>query len=319
MTGGKQKKKLLFFSNDFWHRSLLWSARTIEDSTKQTLYLGKAARACESSQRWRVWMEASQIRKGAEQERRALLQRALKDAPERQRVTVLVEAARQENTVQQSEKLLRKAVSESGGHWRAGLELARLLEEKGEKEEGEEVLKNALLAGPGIGRLWATLARFVESREKQSEAILAAGFRLVPRSGELWTERGRALARQGRWELVGGCFEKAIVFTPQYGDVFIEMARASLWRLLASRFGMYAQTPIANLDLEEVIRGWNTTEAENLCVLSNPNHGYLWDRYTEQLSWGCIPIEVFAKAKMDLISRLRFAKEGHSLREIVFF
>ena len=227
-----------------------------------------------------------------------LLARAHHEAPARSRPTVLIEASRILNQVE----VLRKAWR--GGSWRAGLALASKLPRTG--EEGEAILKLALEESPGCGRLWAAWARRLEEREEAAAAVMGAGLRLVPRAGELWAERGRAAARKGNWAEAGKFLSHALVFTPQYGDVFLEMARASLWRLLARQFGLSARLAHLNAaELDSVLKSWNTTEVEHLTVLCNPNHGSLWDELAFERGWGVTPIEVLAAHKLRLLNLIR--------------
>ena len=294
-------------------RTLLWGARICGSKELQGRLLAGAARACEGAQRWRVWLEASELRDEGD-EGAVLLARAHREAPARHRVAVLAMAASRGSADERIE-VLRKSWRESNGHWRAGMALAHAL---GSAEEGEDVLKQALSASPGSGRLWAAWARRLEARPSDAEAVTGAGLRLVPRAGELWSERGRALARRGSWTEAAQSFSHALVFTPQYGDVFLEMARASLWRLITRRCGLAAQR--GHVELTSIFAQWDTSEVEHLVVLSNPNHGSLWDVHALELGWGALPIEIFAWHKLDLMQRLRDCDGMSSelVRDILF-
>jgi hypothetical protein len=172
-----------------------------------------------------------------------------------------------------------------------------------------------------IGRLWATLARWAEDDVEQRDAVLAAALRIVPRSGELWVERGRALARAGAWHELEGCWSSALVFTPQYGDLFVEMLRACLWRRLASRFGLSARRgEVGAQALAEELRAWNTEPVEQLCVLAHPNHGLVFDRIMARLGGDscCLAIQVLAAAKKEMADALLAAAPEERLHDILF-
>ena len=282
--------------------------------------LSKAARQCDPTQRWKVWVDAAQVFAGDMPTSRALLRKALAEAPEKQRVTVLLEAARREGAGATGREILLKALAEEG-FWKVGLDLTLWHVANDDRTAALEAIKAAIASNPLIGRLWATLARMLESEEQQQEAVVATALKLVPRSGELWVERGRALSRAGVWANEA-CWSNALIFTPQFGDVFVEMQRSQLWRLLASRFGLDALRRHASTqELEETARAWDTAQIEQLCVLAGPNHGLTWDRLAAKLGGetGCIPVQVLAYAKCELLERLLAAPMDQKMRDIVFF
>ena len=163
------------------------------------------------------------------------------------------------------------------------------------------------------------MARWAESDTAQRDAVLAAALRLVPRSGELWAERGRALARAGAWSDLETCWSNALVFTPQYGDLFVEMLRASLWRRLASRFGLAARRGESGTGpLAEELRAWRTGPAEQLCLLAHPNHGLVWDRLVAKLGDSCLVLQVLACAKKEMADALLAADSDQLLRDVLF-
>ncbi len=184
---------------------------------------------------------------------------------------------------------------------------------------------------PHAGRLWALLARLLaKSHERQREAaqqqmperfaemslprrVLEAALVLVPRSGELWAEKGRWHSCAGQWHEAEMCWQKAIAFTPQYGDVFIEMIRGRMFRCLASRFGISAtRNSVPASEIQAALdMHWNTTLEEELCVLTQPNHGIEFDEIHSSLgprTYGSLL--VLAKAKLNL-SKAVLAEESN--------
>jgi hypothetical protein len=171
---------------------------------------------------------------------------------------------------------------------------------------------------------------------------------------QLWVERGRSLAREGAWgAALESCWSHALVFTPQYGDLFVEMLRAALWRRLASRFGRSARRGSASeAALREELRAWRTEVSslwnfaarsntpfsgkravpiappishhfkavEQLCVLAGPNHGLLWDRLLARLGGerACVPLQVLARAKLDMLAALLAASPDELLHDVLF-
>ncbi len=289
--------------------------------------LVQSAKQCDAVQRWKVWLEAASLsvsRQNGAVAARSLLQRALKEAPEKQRSMLLCEAARTELAVGSTataEKILEKCFAESA-FWKAGLELSVLRRQQGRSEEATAAIMLAIESNPLIGRLWATLARWSEESVEQRDSVVAFGLKLVPRSGELWVERARSLARESAWgQDVEACWSNALVFTPQYGDLFIEMARAALWRRLASRFGSAAtrgQCSVAELDEETA--AWDTEAVEQMCALASPNHGLVWDRLAATLGGEncCLPIQVLAIAKREMRQLLEDTPRDVLLRDALY-
>jgi hypothetical protein len=292
----------------------------------QTL-LVQSAKQCDAVQRWKVWLEAAALsasRQNRALTARCLLQRALKEAPEKQHPMLLCEAARTElaaGSEAVAEKILEKCFAESA-FWKAGLELSVLRRQQGRNEEAVAAIMLAIESNPLIGRLWATLARWSEGAVDQRDSVVAFALKLVPRSGELWVERGRSLARESAWgEEVEMCWSNALVFTPQYGDLFIEMARAAFWRRLASRFGSAAtRGQCSTVELEDETSAWDTEAVEQLCVLASPNHGLVWDRLAAPLGGEncCLPIQVFAIAKREMKQLLAAAPRDVLLRDALY-
>lgn len=140
---------------------------------------------------------------------------------------------------------------------------------------------------------------------KKILSVLDAALTLLPRSGELWAEKGRFHARRGEWNLADSCFQNGVIYTPQFGDVFIEIMRAKLLRCLASRFGLKAnRREISQSEVRLVVETvWNTSNEESLCVLSQPNHGFVYDEVLKSLRkhGNLSSLYVLAKAKMDMV------------------
>lgn len=222
-------------------------------------------------------------------------------APSKSRDQVLLAAARSEDDPVLCEKILRKAVAEAPSSWKLHAELSLLLLRLGNVDQSQTVVKNALFSFPQIGRLWALYGRVLGDA---GEKILDAALVLIPRSGELWVERARAHARKAEWGFAEECFRKGMVYTPQFGDVFIEMARFKLLRCLASRFGIGALRKDIPIDeIRSVVENsWDTAYEEKLCVLLQPNHGFVYDVVQGKLSrtGNISSLFVLAKAKMEM-------------------
>lgn len=194
-------------------RATRWIAADLSESCKELRWkvtiararmggakqlMGVAAQQCEAGQRWRVWLEGARMESGVK--RRALVAKALKECPERHRATVLLEAAALADSAQVARAVLAKAWSETAD-WKVALE--QCLWEMRQGRTGTEYLKACLANDPGAGRIWSTLCRLAVPRNL---ALEEAALRLVPKSGEMWTEIGRQCARQGDWSKSSDCF-----------------------------------------------------------------------------------------------------------------
>jgi hypothetical protein len=102
--------------------------------------LAQAAEQCHAPQRWKLWQDAGLCWTGDADAGRALMLRALSEAPDKHRPALLCEAARRESDPDVARQILAKCVRESG-YWKAGLELSILLIREGQREEAFAAIK----------------------------------------------------------------------------------------------------------------------------------------------------------------------------------
>jgi tetratricopeptide (TPR) repeat protein len=296
-----------------WKASLQM-ARACEEECEA--FVQRAAMQCPAKDRFKVWMAAALVFRNDDVRRAAMLQKACHDAtdPHNKAAAVILSAKLQTS---EAEKLYFKAWRESH-QWKAAVALSHYLVQNGRKGESMEILKSAIQENVTVGRLWAMLALQADDL-RQAKTLLATGLRIVPRCGELWTARGRILARNAEWDEAAKAFQFAKIFTPQFGDVYVEMMRTSLYFLICNRFGRDAVcSNVVETELPSVLQKWDTTIIERECCIASPNHGDVWDNYfVDMFESAGSQAEMIATAKKDMIDRLQKKIMEKSMENIV--
>ena len=180
-----------------------------------------------------------------------LSQRAYRDVPSKGLYGVLCECSRGEeylsgeltNTEDALHKLnlarciLTKARVDVRGEWKVFLESAMLEVRAGEYGSAVEVCETALTVHSGTGRLWALLIslKHLESAEADfaittnCSTPLKTSLKEVPKSGECWCEGARLHLNPFHpsfsVEKANDFLHFAKIFTPQFGDSFLELIR----------------------------------------------------------------------------------------------
>jgi tetratricopeptide (TPR) repeat protein len=267
----------------------------------------RAAETCDANQRWKVWLDASVRFEGKRM--RQYVAKSESEAPAKSRVLVLLEAARREADNKVASAILEKASTEEAFHWKVQIERALLAQKNGDLARAVTIVKDAIARNPQIGRLWALLARLSDRDSSAQRLILLTALEMIPKSGELWTELGRLEARELNWAAAEKCWRNAVNYTPQFGDVFFEMMRCKLLRAVVSRFGISAKR--GSVSAEEILqvmqKNWNTSDEEQMCVLSNPNHGLTFDRISMTMGryfGSYFALHVLATAKVQMMESL---------------
>ena len=242
-----------------------------------------AALRCPKHLRWKVWLEGArgEALSGTTREvPRNLLNRAMGECPAKSRHVILLDAARHEQLVDNyagAVDLLCRAKIESPKEWRLRLETALLWIRSGRTESALSEVRSALEQHPGTGRLWALYIQ-IQRNVSDSAGLEAArtAIQHVPKSGEVWCEVARLFltptARCFSLTTARRCLKFAIMFTPQYGDSFLELVRLDMLLM-----GPPLSENIAGQDRVQGLRA-NDAFAKRLneCINASPNYGSLW-------------------------------------------
>eukprot|EP00768_Dysnectes_brevis_P007984 gnl/Dysnectes_brevis/6999_a11345_212.p1 GENE.gnl/Dysnectes_brevis/6999_a11345_212~~gnl/Dysnectes_brevis/6999_a11345_212.p1 ORF type:complete len:637 (-),score=152.28 gnl/Dysnectes_brevis/6999_a11345_212:118-2028(-) len=226
------------------------------------------------SLRWRVWTSAARLELATLLEQRThcvhntvdkvdtLLKCAYHHAPRRSRPSVIIEKARAKEIVGEIDAavvLLRTGIRRFSREWKLHLELVLLLRRSNRLESAIAAADHAIERFPNTGRLWAARVSLAQSEgeERQSE-LLQQALLGCPKSGEVWCELARVrlnpLNKRFSASKAKQAILRAVSFTPQYGDSFIEWVRLSSLRN----------------DTREM------QLAINSCVEAKPNYGRAW-------------------------------------------
>ena len=256
----------------------------LEDARKS---LVRSLLSCPANLRWRVFLSGARLELsvGEVDKARGLLQRSLREVPPKSKVYVYLECSRVEEylgNLDMVRLLLVKARQEFSREWKVYLEAVLVEARAGMMERATKLAREALRYHSGSGRLWAlyihlchrlemkyfniTEKSMIEQRlglistatepidcDKMwlsKERVIRRAIAEVPKSGEVWCERGRCQLNP----LSVHCFDLSLAqqslsfatqFTPQYGDTFIEYVRLEmLCQVLLPRVLMVLQVPV---------------------------------------------------------------------------
>lgn len=238
---------------------------------------------CPPNLAWKVWFAAARTETAAARPdaARAALARAAQLAPPKAATTLCLERARLEEYACCSDAAracLQEAISNGGGSisgvsgnpatpitpqvptaadWKIYLEAVLLELRTGNVEAALGCVRSALAVHTDTGRLWALHVQLLAGAAPgEQAAVLARALAAVPKSGEVWCEAARVHMRHGRWADARACLRHATLFTPQYGDSFVEALRLDL--------------------LEHGTLAPARGSADQQCLNAEPNYGALW-------------------------------------------
>lgn len=238
---------------------------------------------------WKVWFGAARTEMCAElpAAARACLAHAAQLAPSKAAGTLCLERARLEEYARcpdAARALLRAAVADGtgGSHhgaggatgagsgstgstgsapvadWKIYLETVLLELRAGDTAAALARVREALAVHTDTGRLWATHVQLLaRAPAAEQAAVLARALAAVPKSGEVWCEGARMHMRHGRYAEARQCLHHATLFTPQYGDSFVEALRVDLLE-----HGTFTPAVAAAVQQQ--------------CLNAEPNYGPLW-------------------------------------------
>ena len=252
---------------------------------------------CPANLAWKVWFGAARTETCAERPdaARACLAHATQLAPPKVAGTLCLERARLEEYARcpdAARALLQAAIQEgygSGGtpqagtagstssassattsgasgtattavvaDWKIYLETVLLELRAGDTGAALARVREALAVHTDTGRLWATHVQLLaHAPAGEQAAVLARALAAVPKSGEVWCEGARMHMRHGRYAEARQCLQRATLFTPQYGDSFVECLRVDL--------------------LEHgTLTPARAAAVQQQCLNAEPNYGPLW-------------------------------------------
>jgi len=180
-------------------------------------------------------------------------------------------------TTTENNKKNKSRNSRVDGRWRLIHSRALLELRAGNLTYATEIVRKALESEQGNGRLWA-LSLQLKQRSSSCKSdeihdILTRALGLAPKSGEVWCEGCRYYLnpKHDRFSLSKSrdCISRALRFTPQFGDTFIEWLRLEILeklKSLDSRMSWNTKT----------IMALDTSHVECRCVHADPNYGELW-------------------------------------------
>ena len=239
--------------------------------------------ACPGNLAWKVWFGAARTEMcaGRAPAARACLAHAAQLAPPKVAGTLCLERARLEEYARcpdAARALLLAAVNAgtstgigngngNGGtgtaaapqtaDWKIYLETVLLELRTGDTAAALARVRAALAVHTDTGRLWATYVQLLaHAPPAEQAAVLARALAAVPKSGEVWCEGARMHMRHGRYAEARQCLQHATLFTPQYGDSFVEYLRVDLLE-----HGTFTAALAA---------------VQQQCLNAEPNYGPLW-------------------------------------------
>eukprot|EP00968_Pinguiococcus_pyrenoidosus_P005375 scaffold344_cov235-Pinguiococcus_pyrenoidosus.AAC.1 len=281
-----------------------------------------AATACPPNLRWKVWLAAARTELGVGRAdlARLLVKRSMREIPPKARYMAWLEMSRIEEFVgdlESARQILCAARQEAVTEWKIFLESVMLELRSGHIREATLQAETALEVHRGTGRLWAALITLRASDGVTAQAaVFRRALQEVPKSGEVWAEGARLhlnpLSQLFDPECAARFLEFAILFTPQYGDSFLELIRLRLvlrcllpQALLLYRRGRHAREEhledaeadastevkqnekdpdttvrVNGIDLHPVpartFEGVDVSDIDLRCGNAGPNYGSLW-------------------------------------------
>ncbi|CAM9266433.1 unnamed protein product, partial [Ectocarpus fasciculatus] len=235
--------------------------------------------SCPSNLRWKVLLAGARMEISAGQyaTSRELLAEAMAIVPAKSKSYVYLECARLEEFLDNfllAQEILFVASLELPGEWKISLEIATQHARRGNFASSLKTLVNAVEHHSNSGRLWALIIQLFSKSLSQMRSIRKLVTRLaleeVPKSGECWCEAARTAMNpfdyKTEFDLSSAhrCLAYAILFTPQYGDSFIERVRLEL---------------LCQVILPDIVRVLGIDLSlfySNICVNADPNYGSLW-------------------------------------------
>lgn len=206
---------------------------------------------CPQNLRWKVLLSGArtEIAAGREQTARTLLQNALAEVPEKSKFHVFLDYARMEEYYENydaARAFLCRAKREIANEWKIYYEIAMMEARLGNLIEAISVAMEATRIYSGAGRLWALVIMLSHRMQwkrrfavvhgdmiPDSQQLLFDAVSSVPKSGEVWCEVARSCMNPlflDNFDLTEAqrTLSYAILFTPQYGDSFIEYVRLEI-------------------------------------------------------------------------------------------
>lgn len=198
------------------------------------------------------------------------LTQAYQTAPLKSKLFVIIERAHYYEyygDINTALSLLLEAIRANQKEWKYTLEYASILRRHNRLVEALESIAFSLTLGDNMstGRLWALYASTAQSKGASSHyMVIKAAIYHCPKSADVWVELARLFLNP-----VYNCFNiataedalaKAVYYTPQYGDTYIEWLR-----LLVIKYLVYGT------DISSVVR-----QCLGLCIDMKPTYGNLW-------------------------------------------
>lgn len=203
----------------------------------------------------------------------SLLIKAVQQVPEKMRSVVYLECAHLEEYIGNSDRaryIVDKAKKELSYEWKLYLERVLIDVRAKHYDSALQLVKSSLVAHPCTGRLWALYIQLelLTSRQfARAWRVFKQAVYEVPKAGEVWCEGGRLALMARDTATARLFFERAIEFTPQYGDSFVEWLRVEL----------LTQGPAADL-----------SRIEHAASCAAPNYGVLWSYCKTHPSEGAV-------------------------------
>jgi len=196
-----------------------------------------------------------------------------------------------EHKIKLARAILTKARHDEG-KWKVFLESVLLELHMHDYERALKMCQVSIDARLATGRTWAALVSIhhyisVEKEVFSTGAVLAAlrvAIRAVPKSGETWCEAARLFLNpfntQFSVERGRRFLEFAQIFTPQFGDTFLELIRLQyVENLVAMEFEVNFDFDDLDDGDSRIVAALDCAELEGVrraCVESDPNYGILW-------------------------------------------
>ncbi|ELP87293.1 ubiquitin ligase E3 alpha, putative [Entamoeba invadens IP1] len=142
--------------------------------------------------------------------------------------------------------------------WKYSIEAIMIYVRCGRVDDAYSLCCKIVKEYPSTGRVWGL---YVMLSGEKGDAVQKKAFELAlknaPKSGEVWCEGARMEIKKGNFYLALVFLHYAMVFTPQYGDIYVELIRLVIY---TKDYSM-VKTIVTK------------------CVNGQPNYGFLWTFY----------------------------------------
>ncbi|KAK8800002.1 hypothetical protein WA588_002821 [Blastocystis sp. NMH] len=249
-------------------------------------YLHCCVQHCPTDYQWKVWLLAGRVLALAGRRKTAIqcLVRSTEIAPSRSTHAVCLELARILDFIGKPKtagSVIEQTAIRFPEEWKIVLERVQQLLREDDIRGAYALNCTALRGHFTAGRLWSSIIQLTHQIYGAARAldVFAVALQYVSRSGEVWCEGARIFmnptSRFFHPRNAQRCLNLAILFTPQYGDSFIEAIRLSM---ITSEELLYFGRSKNPCFLSYLLSARDYSPLIHKCIYSDPNYGSCWFR-----------------------------------------